>query len=207
MTIRPGDAWGTRVARPADLVAASFDAQFVELALGPDRPPVRLVAGDLARTLGVAPGDGRATGQDGTLLELPVDVVEVTTDVGDFVACAHVIVAPPARRGGWWAGPLVAVMNAQFVGDWDVAPRGHPNDGRVEVFEVTGSLSIRDRLAVRRRLPLGTHVPHPAIRTRSVREAAFEFERPMTARVDGIAVGTVRSLAVRVRPDAVHAYV
>ncbi len=97
-------------------------------------------------------------------------------------------------------------MNAQFVGDWDVAPRGHPNDGRVEVLEIVGSMSIRDRLAVRRRLPLGTHVPHPAIRTRSVREATFEFERPMVALIDGLDVGTVRSLSVRVRPDAVHAY-
>jgi hypothetical protein len=203
MTIRPGDAWGSRIERPAGLVDASSDAEFVQLALGVGRQPVRLVGGDLARTLGIAAG---AAERDGSVLELPVDIMEVTTDDGEFVACAHVVVKPPARRGGWWIGPLVAVMNAQFVGDWDVAPRGHPNDGRVEVLEIAGSMSIRDRLAVRRRLPLGTHVPHPAIRTRSVREATFEFERPMVARIDGRGVGTVRSVSVRVRPDAVHVY-
>ncbi len=89
MTIRPGDAWGSRIERPAGLVTASSDAEFVQLALGVDRPPVRLVGGDLARTLGIAAGD---VDRDGSVLQLPVDIVEVTTDDGDFVACAHVVV-------------------------------------------------------------------------------------------------------------------
>jgi hypothetical protein len=204
MTIRPGDSWGARVPRPDGLLAASSDAEFARLALGADRPPVRLVGGDLARTLGLGAGTVEA---GDTVLELPIDVIDVTADGVDHVSCAHVVARPPAHRGGWWFGPLTVVMNAQFRGAWDVAPRGHPNDGRVEVLEVTDGLSIRERLAVRRRLALGTHLPHPAIRTRSVRAATFEFARPMTLQVDGASVGAVRSLAVRVRADAVHAYV
>ena len=37
----------------------------------------------------------------------------------------------------------------------------------------------------------GRTFPHPAIGSRSVREATFEFDRPMTLLVDGLDVGTV----------------
>jgi hypothetical protein len=40
-----------------------------------------------------------------------------------------------------------------------------------------------------------------------VRDASFEFDDAMSLLVDGRDVGTVRSMAVRVRPDAVDAYV
>jgi hypothetical protein len=208
VTIRPGDAWGTRVPPPDGLRTAGSDAEFLRLTLGPERAPVRLVGGDMARTLGVV-GNGGAAGRssDGTVLQVPLDVLEVTSDDGVAVACAHVVAKPPLRRGGWWAGPLVAVMNAQFHGHWDVAPRGHPNDGRVEVLEIGEGMSLRARWAVRRRLPLGTHLPHPAIGSRSVRESTFEFSRPMVLHVDGERLASVRSMSVRVRPDAVLAYV
>jgi hypothetical protein len=203
MTIRPGATWGKDVPTPAGLVEADSDPEFVRLASGPGAPTVRPVEGDLARTIGVARHQPRRD----TMLELPIDLLESSSDIGDFTACAHLVARRPSTRGGWWAGPVVAVMNAQFIGRWDVAPRGHPNDGRAEVFEADAGLSIRERLAVRRRLPLGTHIPHPRIRTRSVREATFEFASPMVLWVDGRSVGRIRSMAVLVRPDAVTAYV
>jgi hypothetical protein len=202
MTIRPGTPWGAEVPTPSGLLLAESDVEFVRFASGPGEPSVRLVGGDLARTIGATSGPPRRE----TMLELPIDLLQVSSDVGDFSACAHLVAHAPMTRGGWWAGPVVAVMNAQFIGRWDVAPRGHPNDGRAEVFEADAGLSIRDRLAVRRRLPLGTHIPHPRIQTRSVREAEFEFAAPMALWVDGRSVGRIRSMTVHVRPDAVVAY-
>ncbi len=38
-------------------------------------------------------------------------------------------------------------MNAQFLGRWDVAPRGHPNDGRLDVLDA--DLPLDERLQVR----------------------------------------------------------
>jgi diacylglycerol kinase family enzyme len=104
-------------------------------------------------------------------------------------------------------GPVVLVMNAEFIGEWDVAPRGHPNDGRIEVVEAGRDLGIRQRLAARRRLPAAAHLPHPRITTRSVRTARWDFGAPMAVRIDGIAAGTARSVEVTVVPDAavVHA--
>ena len=69
-------------------------------------------------------------------------------------------------------GRVVAVMNAQWIGRWDVAPKGHPNDGMVDVLD--GNLGLDDRLKVRSRLITGTHVPHPGIA--QARVAAIQLE-------------------------------
>jgi diacylglycerol kinase family enzyme len=97
-------------------------------------------------------------------------------------------------------------MNAEFLGDWDVAPRGHPNDGRAEVVEVDASMRIRDRLAARGRLRAGAHLPHPDISTRSIRSASWTFERPMQVIVDGHGLGRAREITLRVVPDAATVY-
>jgi hypothetical protein len=93
-------------------------------------------------------------------------------------------------------------MNCEFLGDWDVAPRGHPNDGRVETFHVESSFGIRDRLAARRRLRTATHVPHPAIATRSIRTGTWTFPAPMVVVADGHTVGESATLSLAVVPDA-----
>ena len=164
MTIGPGEEWGRPVARPAHMHVATSDAEVVRMLKDHPTESVMVTGGDLARTLGTPPPEPRQT-----VRELPIDLLEVATDRGPAVACAHVLVRSSWPRGGWWHGPVIAVMNAEFVGDWDVAPRGHPNDGRVEVVEAN-ELSWRDRLAVRRRLPHGTHVPHPGIAVRPLRD-------------------------------------
>ena len=196
MTVGPGDEWGRTVARPTRLQTAHDDAEVVRLLRGDSDVAVLVAGGDLARTLGTPPPEPRAS-----LQELPVDLLEVTTEHGTVLACAHVVVRSSWSRGGWWHGPVIAVMNAQFIGDWDVAPRGHPNDGRAEILQAE-SLSWRDRLAVRRRLPHGTHLPHPGITVRSVRAAEWDLPRGSVVAIDGGASRRARSLAVRVIPDA-----
>ena len=142
MTIEPGMPWGRQVPRPDDLVSAQNDHDLARALTQRPGPPVAAVAGDLARTLGVS-GNGRRD----TINEFPIDLIEVRLDAqlglpGEpLVACSHVIARSPLRRGHWWRGPILVVMNAEFIGDWDVAPRGHPNDGRAEVFEVDASMS------------------------------------------------------------------
>jgi hypothetical protein len=217
VTIRPGAAWGRAVTRPDGLVTVDSDAAFVDaLAMG-DGHPIAVGSGDLARTLGVTSPDHRST----TINEFSIDLLHVrldrsdtpdTPDVPDtsdepIVACAHVVARSPWRRGHWFRGPILAVMNAEFLGEWDVAPRGHPNDGRVEVFDVDASMSVRDRLAARRRLRTATHVPHPRVATRSIRSGTWNFVRPLEVVVDGRHVGRASSLRIDVVADAatVHA--
>ena len=203
MTIKPGASWGRQVAPPDDLIVVEGDTSLVAALARSDGHPVAVHSGDLARTFGVV-----SHGQRTTVNELPIDLIEVRLDgaTEPLVACAHVIARSPWSRGHWWRGPVLAVMNAEFIGDWDIAPRGHPNDGRVEVFDVDGSMSTRDRWAARRRLRNATHVPHPQVVTRSVRHATWTFPQPLVVMVDGRRVGRASSLAIRVVPDAAVVY-
>ena len=179
MTIKPGEPWGRTIDRPIDLVVVAGDRRArttpcvdrVTVAVG---PPVFAVDGDLARTLGGPLIDGRPT-----VNELPVDLVDVRLDGGAVTAtaCAHVVIRNRWWRGGWWRGSVVVVMNAEFIGEWDVAPRGHPNDGRVEIFEIGSTFGVRHRWQARRRLRSATHVPHPGIATRSVAHRIVELPR------------------------------
>ena len=57
-------------------------------------------------------------------------------------------------------------MNSDHLGTWNVAPRAHPNDGKLDVISVGRGMTFRQRLQARTRLELGTHVPHPAIGSR-----------------------------------------
>ena len=200
MTIGKGGAWGSEVDRPADCSIVESDRAVVA-ALLDDRErttDVLVRGGDLARTLGaVGPSDRERVNA------LPIDLIRVRLDDAvEDTACAHVIARSPWYRGSWWRGPVLAVMNAEFVGVHDVAPRGHPNDGRVETFLVDDHMSLRSRLAARRRLATGTHVPHPSIVTRSVRAAQWTFERDVVVFVDHEAVGRARSIEVTVVADA-----
>jgi hypothetical protein len=209
MTIKPGEAWGATVDAPAGLVAVADDAELARrLAATRDDPtaaPVLVTGGDLGRTIGTR---NHAEVTRRTVNALPVDLLDVVLDGGVArTACAHVVVHAPWWRGGWFRGPLLVVMNAEFIGEWDVAPRGHLNDGRAEVLEAGPDLGVRQRIEARRRLPAAAHVPHPRIATRSVRSAQWAFPAPMIVRIDGVAAGRARSIGVTVVPDAaiVHA--
>lgn len=202
MTIRPGAEWGRLVPRPPSLRVAADDAELAALLTAPGGGAVAVGGGDLARTLGNPP-----LGDRELVNELPIDLVTVTLDdTATHTASAHVTARSPWRRGGWWRGPVLVVMNAEFLGPYDVAPRGHPNDGRVEVCEVAPEMPIRARAAARRRARHAGHVPHPAITTRSVRRHEWAFPRPMTVHVDGRPVGTARRLTVAVVADAALVY-
>ncbi len=192
MTIRRGETWGEAVPVPDGLVDVASDADLAARIERGEERPMRLVGGDLLRTLG-----GRSTGPG--LQRVPIDVLRVDADGRRTTAVAHVVARD--RRWAGWRGPVVAVMNTDHRGPWDVAPRAHPNDGRADVVEVDPSMGVRARWEARRRLPTGTHVPHPAIRTERVTERSWRFDRPLGLWVDAVGRGTVRSLRIAVDPD------
>lgn len=207
MTIRPGVEWGRPAARPPNLVEASGDAALGAIVgaarrAGEPIPPVLLSAGDLARTLGTNPRVPAAGAADGAGRLLPVDIGRADLDGQPQWFVAHLV----ARRS-WWRGGIVAVMNAEHLGRWDVARRGHPNDGRLDVVEVAATMPLRQRWQASRRLPAGTHVPHPAITERRVRSVEWSFSAAQRVTVDGQPAGSVTHLRVTVEPDALEIFV
>lgn len=170
--------------------AAASDAAASALAGQKPLPVVGLLAGDLCRTVG-GPGDRERLHSDDAVT-LPIDVCEVVFDGVHRLFVAHVV----ARRS-WWHGRIWAALNAEWFGDWDVAPRAHPGDGLLDIMDIT--LSIRDRARARRRLPTGTHVPHPQIRQQRVASIDVVFDQPLRIWVDGVAMGESRNVTVRVK--------
>ncbi len=137
MSIKRGGAWGDLVALPDGVAVAADDAAAAATldASTEDPPTVLLTGGDLARTVGRTEGPAPRPGDE--VRAFPIDLIDVRVDDdGPRVALAHVIAHRSWVRGGPWRGRVVAAMNAEFAGRFDVAPRGHPNDGRIEVFDV-----------------------------------------------------------------------
>ena len=195
MTIRKGEAWGVPAPAPAGLSIARSDRELAALVAADGDAPLAVSGGDVFTTIGAPVGRERA-------YRLPMDVLRLEADGVPHLAVAHVVV-----RRWWWRGPVVAAFNVDHMGDWNVAPRAHPNDGRFDIIEVSQSMSVRDRLGARRRLPAGTHTPHPDITTRTAPEASWGFDRPHKLWIDGVPVGSVRELTVTIEPDAYALYI
>ena len=164
-------------------------------------PPVVLTGGDLARTLGVAPaGPGSQRPVAGTGARFHVDVGAALVD-----GRLHWFVAHLVARRSWWRGRLLVAANASFIGRWNAAPRSHPGDGRLDVFDASPPLSVR--LAARRRLPAGDHVPHPDITQRRIAAAQYDLDPALDVYLDGRRVGRARTLSLRVEAGALEVWI
>jgi hypothetical protein len=204
VTIAKGQPWGVAAPLPPDGVIVHSDAEArlaVEAARAAGEPPptLGLLGGDLCKTMGGLRDEDRLRSDEA--ITFPVDLGSVELDGGEsrcFVA--HAIV-----RGPVWIGRAVVVMNAQWVGEWDLGPRAHPNDG---LFDVTdGALPLGDLGKARRRARTGTHLPHPALRTSRVSQLEVDLDRPRSVWLDGTRVGRARRITVRVEPDALRVVV
>jgi hypothetical protein len=212
--LRRGDPWGHAASGPPDLDVAGDDADLAAVtmrdrgALVRFRPSPR---SDIARALGLGPASTGAT-------EVAIDALEIDAD--DCAVNAVVLGAPPDRLRWiarapditvrvdgrpWFRGraTTVVVASGQFLRGADVVPRGHPGDGWAEVQVY--ALTRRARRPMRRRLPTGTHVPHPGIRAGRARRVEVEVAgRALTVEVDGRPRGRTTRLGVTLVPAAVR---
>lgn len=204
-----GADWGTVDSIPADARSAASDAEAAAVVAEARRagrpvPPVVLTGGDLARTLGMPAAPPRSAATPATA---PETGVRVDVDVGAVLVdgLLHWFVAHLVARRSWWWGRLLVVANASFIGSWNVAPRAHPGDGRLDTFDARPSLAVR--LAARRRLPAGTHVPHPDIVQRRAAAAQFALDPALDIRLDGHRIARAAALSVRVEPAALEVWI
>jgi diacylglycerol kinase family enzyme len=129
-------------------------------------------------------------------MTFPVDLGSVLADGRIYWFVAHLVARTPL-----WRRAFVA-MNAEWYGDWDLAPRSHPDDGVLDTFEA--DLTLADLAKVRSRLHHGAHLPHPRIQQRRTAAIQVTFSRPRPLELDGVVVGRVRELSVRIEPDALQ---
>lgn len=204
MSVRRNQDWGELGTMPSDAVVAAGDrevSRLVERSWEDKRPvpPVGLIGGDLRRALG-GTRDADDLHRDDDVLNAALDIGTLIVDNMRYAFVAHVI-----ARSRRWSGPVFAVMNSEWLGDWIVAPRAHPGDGRFDLVEAR--LSVGDRIKARRRLPTGTHVPHPSIRVRTITTADIAFGCVRSIYVDGDLVGRATAMQVECHGGALRAYV
>jgi hypothetical protein len=192
VTIKPGQSWGEPATLPVEALVVRSDRQ-ISSALDAARrdgapfPTFGVAGGDLCRTLA-------GTGQFTTAF--PIDLGEVLVDGRHHYFAAHVV----ARRNGW--RDFAVAMNAQWIGEWNLGPKAHPNDGIVDAYE--GHLRRFEWREVRKRLPTGSHLPHPRITPTRAKAVTFEFPSDYEVFVDGDAIARARHLAIRIIPDAIR---
>jgi len=202
VTIRKGKPWGAPGPLPADGVVVGGDAEaraVLESARRDGRPypALGVLGGDLGRTLGAPGAEARLRSDEAWTF--PMDLGQVLVD-----GRLHLFVSHLVARNRWWTRAVVA-MNVQWVGEWNLGPKSHPNDGVLDTFDAR--LPVRDLAKVRRRLPTGTHLPHPGIKVRRTAAVTFELERPLPVWLDGEPVDEGRVLVVRLEPDALRVVV
>jgi hypothetical protein len=198
MTISKGELWGEPGSLPRHGVVVRSDREARDIVTAARRagepiPPLGLLGGDLCKTLGGTGDEARLRSSEA--MTLPVDLGSVLVD-----GRLHWFVAHLVAKRSWWVGRVVVAMNAQYIGGWDVAPKSHPNDGRLDVLD--GDLPLGQRILARRRLTHGTHVPHPGIDERRVQAIQLELARPTPLELDDHPIGLVRTLSIRVEPGA-----
>lgn len=203
MTITRGQPWGGPGQLTAGGVVCNSDASAGSAVTearraGRPLPELGLVGGDLCRTVGGSGQRGHLYSADAA--RLPIDIIRANLDGVDHWFVAHLV----ARRL-LWQGRFTVVMNADCLGAWQLAPRGHPNDGVVDVTE--GSLPLGQRLKARSRARTGDHLPHPELTTTRGPTWSASFERPTPVWLDGARVGRVRRVEITVEPDATIAVI
>ena len=216
--IKPGDEWGTPTDAAADIEIRGDDT---ELAASVEpTSPARLVrfypvGSDLARAVGLAEATSDRPPVRG--IELPIDAM--TTDLGVAINSVVIGTAPTRLRAHHrrhavtvvvdgrtlftGSATTVVVANGQFVDGADLVPRGHPGDGRLEVQVY--ALAPGERRPMRRRLPAGSHLPHPRIVVASGRSIQISgLARAWPVLVDRRPFRVEQELTVTVVPGAIR---
>lgn len=209
MTIKRGQPWGEALTLPSDAPVASTDAELAALievdtdASGQDISPIiGLTGGDLHRTLG-SPSHSADDLRSGAGLGFPMDLgvveFESASQQPSRMFVAHLI-ATSDPRGRLWRGRTVIAMNAAFRGTQNLAPHGHPNDGRLDLID--GSLGWLDRKRASERAYAGAHVPHPQLRESRVRSVDVDDQGGLHIWTDGVYLGATTGFSLRCVPDA-----
>ena len=207
MTIRKNEDWGSTVARPENLVICETDAAASHLATyyylrHKPIPAIAITRSNLSRALGTKGADTDSQKMQAT----PFDLIEVTFVDASTVEQIVLALGYGLLRKSWWRGGIFAAMNTSFVGDWDCAPRSHPNDGKFDLLTVNSEMKPSQRLIASRRLRLGTHLPHPQISVKQITSFEADCSTEPNLYVDNRKFACVNHCKFRLLPDALTLY-
>jgi len=207
MTIRKNQDWGVTVARPESLIICENDAAASQLATESflqqkPIPAIAITRSNLSRALGAKGADVNSQNMQAT----PFDLIEITFADDSKTEQKVLALGYGLLRKSWWRGEIVAAMNTSFIGDWDCAPRSHPNDGKFDLLTVTSEMKPTQRLIASRRLRLGTHLPHPQISVKQLTSFEADCSAKPNLYIDNRKFLSVKQCKFRLLPDALTLY-
>ena len=207
MTIRKNENWGVTVARPENLVICETDEAASQLATNyflqqKPIPAIAIKRSNLSRALGTMGADIDSQNMQAT----PFDLIEVTFVDASKTEQKVLALGYGLLRKSWWRGEIVAAMNTSFIGDWDCAPRSHPNDGKFDLLTVNSEMKPAQRLIASRRLRLGTHLPHPQISVKQLTSFVADCSAEPNLYCDNRKFACVTYCKFRLLPDALTLY-
>lgn len=201
MTIRRGEDWGEPGLLAPGAPVATDERSANELLNGAKALPqeLGLLGGNLHRSLG-SPRNDEVSLRSGPAMRFPLDLGRITLDDGPPMWFFSHVILTERRSGALWNGPTWIVVNGSFVGELNLGPKAHPNDGRLDV--TTGQLGFTQRRKALTRARTGAHLPHPDLQLRRVDELTLQSEK-LYVDIDGADRTTARSVTIRCVPDAI----
>ena len=197
MVIRPGEAWGEVGVPPSGLAHARSETELAALWQGGSGEAV-LLDGSLRLATGTNHGAPR--------VRATVDAVVVvrhrgaTAERHAMFGSMAVVVGPGPR------GLRAIVTNSGFWRGRRIAPAAHPNDGLLDVLEVSTGMTCLQRAMAWRRSSRMDHLPHPSLRIH--RGDAWTWnEGPCRLRVDGRRWQPADRISCTIVPDAMVVWV
>ena len=207
MTIRKNANWGSTVARPENLVICESDAAASQLVTEhyvqkQIFPAIAIAKSNLARALGSNGADVNAQIMQAT----PFDLIEIAFTDDSNRQQKVLALGYGLLRKSWWRSEIVAAMNTSFIGDWDCAPRSHPNDGKFDLVTVRTEMNPTQRLIALRRLRLATHLPHPQISVKQLTSFDADCSAKPNLYFDDRRFSCVNRCKFTLIPDALTLY-
>jgi hypothetical protein len=214
--IRKGEEWGAPFddeRYPNAVEVSGGDTDLAAAVSAHPGAPIRFTptrASDLARALGLR---GPPTGNT----VLACDAIELPD--GSPAVNAVVFGIPPDKQQRWHRrrrveveidgrraaqarALCVIVANGQYLRGFDVVPRGHPGDGRLEVHVY--ALESRERPPMQHRLTAGRHLPHPHITESSGRRVTVRWDHAVEWEADGQPRGEITEATLLLVPGVVN---
>lgn len=196
MVIQPGAPWGERGDPPIRTPEAADESELGALWLRGVREAV-LRTGTLRSATGSAEQGGRICAD--------VDALLVEIECGRGVQVVAAFGTMVVGTGLFGTRTAAIATNSGFWRCRRVLPAAHPNDGFLDVLEISTEMGSLQRCMAWRRAARVDHLPHPQLAVR--RGTAWTWSGgPCTAWIDGRRWTRAVHVACTVLPDAMRVW-
>ncbi|MEI7971059.1 MAG: hypothetical protein WCI10_00795 [Actinomycetota bacterium] len=205
MPITPGSPWGITSTVPDHAMQIDSDRQLGTFLRDNAAQQIHnqtffVQSGDILKVLGVSKRTGKTN-----RLRVVIDAISVSYTDADGHEHTDVCIGSLSIARRFFRGAISVITNSGFWKQREVAPRAHPNDGKLDIFEVSGAMRRSQRRLMWQKTALGTHLPHPLL-AYSQGEFFNWSGSPQRLTIDGQFVAWVTQVSCRIQSDCVQVY-